>query len=464
MPFTPSNLSSSLFPGLGYFGTTGSDSIDIRLDEKIRSIRIFLPETGRPGLLNLTRLELHGRSGLLALDEHEVQATQSTVYNDDPRFGPDNLLSGKGIHTKSEPSPWWQASFVEPVSVSRLRLYNRRDRWGARSRHAVIRIETESRRIDVRDPCTAEHAIELLRDCMETCGPVVLESDPAILRRRILVALSERIRAPETALDTLPWRSLLPLVRMWDPCALDEHEMTLIGAWLTQCNGLGPLLPMAEKLGSPAQILRLQGRINEIAALRGGEHHIITRHGIQRSYLLSRRDAFLQGATRLIEQLHGMDYQPMLSYGTLLGAVRNQSFIAHDDDLDLLMLCNAQDQAGVTREISEVAEQLRRAGYRVEILLPQSLNMHVRDEAAGVTLDLFPCWRSQPGLVSLHMEKMTLRAIPESIVLPTGVVTLHGHELPAPACPEDFLHARYGEHWRTPDPFFEWPWPLSTTP
>lgn len=455
---------STLFPGLGYFGATNSDCINIPLKNKIQGIRICIPAGYASNLLNLKKLEMIGTEGPISLDESQIELSQSSVYNADPKFGPQSLLQGKGIHTLSESEPWWQAEFRTPVEITLLRLYNRGDRWGIRTRNVVIQVRIGSRWIEVRNPHTGQHLWDRLRQCADVAGPIPLSSDAATLRRQLLDAIAKKLLSPATGLATLPWDSLLELVNMWGGGPMDDHELTLVAAWMTQVNGLQPLMPMSERLQSSNQVLRLQAQINQLAEIHCLGQFVISRHGVQRSNLLSRQDAFLSAAEQLIHCLQAMDYQPMLSYGTLLGAVRDQSFIAHDDDLDLLMLCRASDRDAVAEEMTQVAEQLRLAGYRVEQMLPQSLNMHVIDQSLDVELDLFPCWQVLAGQVYLHMEKMAIRPIPENLVHPPGQVSLHSRHLPAPANPDAFLLERYGHDWTTPNQFFEWPWPLSLNP
>jgi hypothetical protein len=454
---------SALFPGLGYFGATNSDCINIPLNERIQGIRIYIPEGAVSNLLNLKKLEIHNPEGLIKLSDDEVNLSQSSTYNGDAKFGPKNLLQGRGIHTQSEREPSWQALFSQPIDITQLRLYNRGDRWGVRARNAVIQVQIGQRWTEIRNPTSGQHFWSTLQKCAEVAGPINLCSDAATLRHRLLRAISATLTSPTTALESVPWDSILGLINMWGDSALDDQELTLVAAWMTQVGGLPPLMPMAGKLATPESILHLQDRINHLANIHGIGHFVVSRHGVQHSYLLSNREAFLTGVEKLVCRLHGLDYQAMLAYGTLLGAVRDQSLIAHDDDLDLLMLCQARDQESAALEMTQVADQLRKAGYCVDQMLPQSLNMHVRDPELDVELDLFPCWRGNDGLVHLHMEKMAIRAIPENIIHPAGTVTLHGRSMPAPANPPAFLLERYGPTWTTPDQFFEWPWPLSST-
>lgn len=463
MHLHPTIASTTLFPGLGYFGTTSSDCIDISWNGHVRGVRITIPADGKTNVLNLTKLELHGPGGVLSWDEQDIELSQSSMYNADPRFGPAQLLQGRSIHSQPESQPWWQVLFTHDKELTRLRLYNRGDRWGIRARHLVIELLVGDHWMTLRDPRGAQHVLGILQDCMAIAAPVCSDGTMSDLRRNLLKQISDKLLSNQLHPSTVPWGSVLNLVDIWGNSSPDEQEMTLLAAWMTQASGLYPLLPLADRLKTPASILALQAGIQTIAASLGIGHFVITRHGIQRSYLLSHRDAFLDGAEKLMACLQGLGYEPMVSYGTLLGAVRDGSLIAHDDDLDLLMLCRATDQEAVAAEMTQVAAQLRTAGYQVEQLLPQSLNMHIRDNKLGIELDLFPCWRVEGGRVNLHMEKMVVRSIADHLVIPPSKVHLHGRELPAPADPHGFLLERYGADWTIPNQFFEWPWPLSST-
>lgn len=77
-------------------------------------------------------------------------------------------------------------------------------------------------------------------------------------------------------------------------------------------------------------------------------------------------------------------------------------------------------------------------------------------------IDLFPLLVAGE-MVTLHMEKMKLRPIPTSLVLPAAAISFKGAALLAPADPEGFLAERYGPTWGTPNPFYDWPWKLSDT-
>jgi LicD family len=453
----------TLLPALGYFGASDSDCLDILWSGNVRGIRIAIPEDGSQSVLNLTRMELYDPEGRISLAPRGVETTQSSVYNDDARFGPGNLLRGKDIHTKPENAPWWQATLQHETPITRIRLFNRGDYWGLRARRIRIELLVENSWLCVHCHNNGENLFSILQACSAITGPLRLEGSPRQIRATLLENISRKLLTTEASLHHIPWRKIIPLVDLWGSGQLTEHETTLLAAWMTQTDGLHPLLPIAGKLQTPESILRLQDRINALAQIHQLGQYIITRHGIHHSYLMQHKNLFLDGAEKLIQTLQGMQYQPMLAYGTLLGAVRNQSLIPHDDDMDLILACRATDRPAVEREMTALAGQLQAIGYRVVQLLPESLNMRAYDGSIGVEFDIFPCWRSNDNEIFLHMEKMNIRAIPENIVHPPGTVTLHGRSMPAPADPTAFLTERYGPSWTTPDQFFEWPWPLSAT-
>jgi hypothetical protein len=459
-------LLDTLLPALGYFGATRSDCLEIQWSGSILGIRIVIPEDGNLNVLNLNHLELYNQDGICTIDQQFIKTTQSSVYDDNARFGPSHLILGGGIHTQPERAPWWQVQMQLETQVTRIRLFNRGDYWGIRARKIRVELLVGNTWVCAYYSRNAESLLRTLQACGTIMGAIRLDGDPRLIRNEVLEKISGKILTTDVSPKNIPWREILPLIDMWGTEQLTEQETTILAAWMTLAGGLNPLLPISAKLQTPESILRLQDRINEVAYIHRLGQYIITRHGIHHSYLMQHKDLFLDGAEKLILTLQGMQYQPMIAYGTLLGAIRDQSLIPHDDDMDLILICRATDRTAVEQEMTALAEQLRHIGYRVVQLLPASLNMRVYDGNLGVEYDIFPCWRSShnESELFLHMEKMGIRAIPENIVYPPKNVTLHGRSMPAPADPPAFLNERYGPGWTTPNQFFEWPWPLSLNP
>lgn len=149
-----------------------------------------------------------------------------------------------------------------------------------------------------------------------------------------------------------------------------------------------------------------------------------------------------------------------ISYGTLLGAVRNGKLIGHDVDVDLGYLSAYDNPVDVIRETFRVERVLREKGWRVvrenggflALFFPQA-------DGTSRNLDVFSCFIVN-GM--LHQPHDVRTQADRSAVLPLRSIELEGRMLPAPARPEVFLESAYGTGWRTPDPSFEHHTPRAT--
>lgn len=144
-------------------------------------------------------------------------------------------------------------------------------------------------------------------------------------------------------------------------------------------------------------------------------------------------------------------------YGTLLGAVRDQRLITHDNDVDLAYLSRLPHPVDVAREGLRVERILRAAGYDVRRGSGVRLNVRVKLSDGSLRgIDVFTAHWVE-GV--LYMPSDTGFRLPEATILPLGEVELHGHPMPAPNQPEPLLAATYGPGWREPDPAFKYDTP-----
>jgi hypothetical protein len=283
----------------------------------------------------------------------------------------------------------------------------------------------------------------------------------------LLADLAERTRSGLLTADRQEQRllsSLIPRRRLPEGQSLSDDEWTLLGHLLAAERARVPssktsMAAFHRVLDSRAKLRRLESEVNRAGEVLGSPRAVLTRHGFTDIGILQQRaDDYVGLILRATALLDECGYPAMIAYGTLLGAVREGNFLAHDDDVDMLIPIPAANRDEVEKVLAPLAEQLRSKGWRVS--RPNSYtNFHLGEPETGLHVDVFPLLVDGERS-SLHMEKMRLRDIATDVVLPPKPFTFLGREVLVPADPEAFLADRYGDGWSTPDPFYDWPWAL----
>ena len=169
------------------------------------------------------------------------------------------------------------------------------------------------------------------------------------------------------------------------------------------------------------------------------------------------KQAYLDQVQTVLDVLSTSCQVPaFVSFGTLLGAVRDGHLIGHDLDVDLGYYSSCTTPVDVIRESFRIERTLAaETGWRVTRanggflqLFPPQLDGTTRN------LDVFSCFCTDAG--RLYQINDIGTTGDRSAVLPLQQVELEGRQLPAPARPEVFLQAAYGEGWRVPDPTFRY--------
>lgn len=146
-----------------------------------------------------------------------------------------------------------------------------------------------------------------------------------------------------------------------------------------------------------------------------------------------------------------------ISYGTLLGAVRNGRLIGHDNDIDLTYVSLEPTPVDVLREAYKVERALKSDGWSVRRGSGARLNVRLRQHDGSMRfVDVFTAhWVD--GI--LYTPQDTGFELPVETILPLSKVELLGREVEAPADYERLLAATYGPNWRVPDPSFKYETP-----
>lgn len=162
----------------------------------------------------------------------------------------------------------------------------------------------------------------------------------------------------------------------------------------------------------------------------------------------------------VLSHLEAAGVEPFLTYGTLLGAVREQDFLGHDSDADLGYVSRASCPCDVVVESFRLQRELRRRGLLTYRYSGAAFRVDVtEDDGTRRGLDVFGGFFDD-GRLYLMGEIAT--PFDPAWIHPRSTVTMAGRTFPAPARPDQLLRVTYGDAWRVPDPAFHFETPQHT--
>lgn len=267
----------ALFPSLGYFGSTEADCFTAILCRRLRHLRLWIDE-GPDAYLTLQGLALMRGGEPLVLRPGSFRTRQSSVFLDFHQWTGDALLRRQSIHTSPETRPWWELDLAESVQVDELRVYNRGDRWGSRSRMLTISGELADGRV-LQPMCItspdriAGNVVRVLSWINEpSVDANIVANDPRALRESWVASIASRIRSNSIRIGANDVHTAIALIPIWDADELDENEMLVFGASLDAMARAGhrtTLLPFERCVGQPSEQTRLAAALRTFAAISG---------------------------------------------------------------------------------------------------------------------------------------------------------------------------------------------------
>lgn len=158
----------------------------------------------------------------------------------------------------------------------------------------------------------------------------------------------------------------------------------------------------------------------------------------------------------LFSRLAEEGYESFVNSGTLLGAIRDQDFIAHDYDADLAVVLSGDTNEEVIESFNGLFDAMHKHyGKNLRPRLECKRPVIKVKTDGGLVIDLFPLWlRDGKVFVWPH----TYGELTKDDVLPLTDCVIKGETFPAPKQSEKMLVLNYGEGWGTPDSTFEFPW------
>lgn len=151
--------------------------------------------------------------------------------------------------------------------------------------------------------------------------------------------------------------------------------------------------------------------------------------------------------------LEALGARPFLVDGTLLGAVREGGFIAHDTDTDLGLFAEELD-------VDAMEAAALDCGFRIKHRLgtpERGFQWSLRRDS--VKTDVFVYYRANGRRFhAAWTEKLTVPVRYTYDDFELARLRFLGTEFWAPADPEAFLATKYGPDWRTPVTDWDWAW------
>jgi hypothetical protein len=147
-------------------------------------------------------------------------------------------------------------------------------------------------------------------------------------------------------------------------------------------------------------------------------------------------------------------YDPFVIYGTLLGLVREKSFIGHDIDFDSAYVSRHVDGASAAAELRDIALKLVDAGFDVDC---KRTALHIHDSSIPkIKVDLFDLYFDRQGTLCFPFGVAGTTAFTTADWQGLKDSRLAGRSVRIPANALKMVECIYGASWRTPIAGFNW--------
>lgn len=462
-------LAYALLPGFGFFSPKGPLRLRIVIGQKIRKLSIFF-DRGKPDAYTFPVLQLFGPNGK-ELDKEALIESVSLSGSESIEEA-ENLLqmvrNGKRFRSLQESRPGMIITLKKPVEISHIRLGNRHGRMGQKARYVCVDGYARGNLVLNYRNNSPEALLKEARAIHVELGVNWPQKDDADIQRHCRELRSHLVSSLEQ--NQLSWssRRLGQFLDLFQPklemspfnlrLAAEVVTATFTDRSAVATSTFSPLSPL---LNTPKRLEQVVSLANQIMSDRKMRdvRVIAGKHAFQESVLQKNRNRYLAALDQIFPALQACGTQSMLAYGSLLGAVRDGGFMAHDDDVDVLYFDGSSSRAEALERRATLVSQLVSHGFKMNGRF-KNANFHLSNGNAKI--DLFPCWK-EGEVMHVMRSYPKYEPFPASDLFPSGLVQLHNRAYPAPANAEAFLEWRYGAGWSVPDPYHEWPWQLQQT-
>jgi hypothetical protein len=347
-----------------------------------------------------------------------------------------------------------QAMWVDYIIIR-----NRSDIYGARSNSLNVFVGFQDKFWVAYDPYSAGH-LGWLFELLRTTHAV--SEDTSGFRLNILNTACDAAISAKDPKSAKIWQYLQLISQTGSDQLLKAANIKLLAGVTARYHAVGyeietrDLHQFSDLLTDKRDIIAYENAFNRYLRPFTSDVVSVSRHFIAASKLLTQRVLYCSLIKEIHEIARECGREVFLGYGTLLGCVREKGFIAHDDDIDLILRVPLSDGGTEITSRQILFKRLEERGYQVEQFIGYE---HHNLKKCNVCIELFPAYE-KGDTVRLYMESMQFRVIPSNIMFPLQPGRLYEIDICLPAKPDDFLYERYGSSWKRPDRFYEWRWEL----
>nr|WP_029249709.1 LicD family protein [Microbulbifer agarilyticus] len=455
---------------------------EIYVGKKVSEIKIELADTNHLHLADVL-FNIHNKWASLK-DYENLSFEQSSIVKNDKIFDVASLANGASafFSTRMEENPHVIVRFPHDVELDALRIVNRRDGLWHRARNLGVSVCTNGRWLPVYDGSDSQsrlswlkRAVEVLPDSdsptedvcnllseLRACvctGPLAVESCYGAIER-----FGAEYKFPSSSIESVDFFSSGLARSLSRVFSFFESRLSFIVARFSinmlVCHGYRRdafrLYAIAARSLSESELKCIEEDVEVIGQQKYKHPLIPAAHTFARPLSSYPREILLDTIDAVVKCLDDPDRALLLCYGTLLGFYRDNDFIAHDDDIDLLCITSV-GREGLYEVATQIVEILSGAGFRAQINFNNRREglpfIQVFSQSHRVHLDIFLAFESG-GELMLPMRNVNYSSVPAPVLQPAATKEFFGREYKVPADIEGFLVARYGVSWNVPDKHF----------